>query len=310
MARRQWTIVIVSDDNQPVRQVRLSREAARVLIALCLFLLAGVTSLATAFFVGNESEADSKLVARNQLLESELETITLKLDTLQVSLGKLSEKDEYYRLLAGLDPLDPEMMLAGIGGPDADSMEAHPLYRVDSRVGRRAFTTATELSSLLRRAKLLTSSWREAEDTLSYKKERMASTPSINPTSGYVSSMFTSSRQHPILDRPRAHKGLDIVAPSGTAVVASANGRVISSVNDGGYGLMIQIDHGHGLLTRYAHLSRSAVSAGQVVKRGDRIGNVGMSGLAVGPHLHYEVLVNGQAANPRKYILNSDVIPD
>src|SRR5690606_4299567 len=106
MATRQWTVVIVSDDDTAVRQFRLSREAFRVLIALLLFLVAGLSSLAAAFLVGaGAGRADARLVAKNQAMERELEDMTARLDTLESSLAYLSSKDEYYRLLAGLEPL-------------------------------------------------------------------------------------------------------------------------------------------------------------------------------------------------------------
>jgi murein DD-endopeptidase MepM/ murein hydrolase activator NlpD len=311
MASRQWTVVIVSDDDTAVRQFRLSREAFRVLIALVLFLIAGLSSLATAFLVGaGAGQADARLVAKNQVLERELEEMNVRLDTLENSLVHLSSKDEYYRLLAGLEPLDSDVLMAGIGGPDGDSLEASALYRADPRAGRLAFTATTQLNSLIRRASVLAFSWREAEDTLSGKHARLGATPSIYPTRGYVSSTFSNSRWHPILDRPRAHAGIDIVANTGTPVVSSANGRVASVGHRGDYGLLIQVDHGHGVSTRYAHLSRASVKVGQVVQRGQQIGAVGSTGLSVGPHLHYEVLVNGRQTNPRRYILDMSVVPD
>lgn len=311
MATRQWTVVIVSDDDTAVRQFRLSREAMRVLIALALFLIAGLSSLATAFLVGTGAgRADARLVAKNQVLERELEDMTVRLDTLEHSLAQLSSKDEYYRLLAGLEPLDSDVLRAGIGGPDGDSLEASDLYQIDTRAGRQAFSASMQLNSLIRRARVLAFSWGEAEDTLSGKHARLAATPSIYPTEGYLSSTFSTSRWHPILDRPRPHRGIDIVASVGTPVVASANGRVASAGLRGDYGLLVEIDHGHGVSTRYAHLSRATVKVGQTIERGQQIGAVGTTGLSVGPHLHYEVLVNGRHSNPRRYILDMKVLPD
>jgi murein DD-endopeptidase MepM/ murein hydrolase activator NlpD len=167
-----------------------------------------------------------------------------------------------------------------------------------------------QINAMIRRASVLAFSWREAEDTLSSKHARLGATPSIYPTKGYLSSTFSTSRWHPILDRPRPHMGIDIVANIGTPVVASANGRVASAGHRGDYGLLIEIDHGHGIRTRYAHLSGTSVKVGQMVKRGQEIGAVGTTGLSVGPHLHYEVLVNGRHSNPRRYILDMNVLPD
>ena len=302
--------MVISDDDTDVRQFRLSREMVRILMDAALFLVVAITTGFTILLMNGVGDADARLQAKNELLEEEIEGMAARIDTLELSLTDLVRKDEYYRLLAGLQPLSEEVWQLGIGGPDADSLEANPLYQVDTRAGRRAFSASMELNTLLRRARLLSFSWREAEDTLSQKQERLSSTPSIYPTSGYVSSTFSMSRWHPILDKPRPHTGIDIVAPHGTPVVASARGRVLSVGPQSEYGLMIEIDHGHGVVNRYAHLSRAAVRVGQLVQRGENIGAVGSSGLAIGPHLHYEVVVNGQPANPRRYILDMDVIPD
>jgi murein DD-endopeptidase MepM/ murein hydrolase activator NlpD len=289
----------------------MSREAMRILIALGLFLIAGLASLATAFLVGaGAGRADARLVEKNQVLTQELAEMTVRLDTLETSLAHLTSKDEYYRLLAGLEPLDTDVLQAGIGGPDGDSLEASDLFRVDAPTGRRAFSASMQINAMIRRASVLAFSWREAEDTLSSKHARLGATPSIYPTKGYLSSTFSTSRWHPILDRPRPHMGIDIVANIGTPVVASANGRVASAGHRGDYGLLIEIDHGHGIRTRYAHLSGTSVKVGQMVKRGQEIGAVGTTGLSVGPHLHYEVLVNGRHSNPRRYILDMNVLPD
>jgi murein DD-endopeptidase MepM/ murein hydrolase activator NlpD len=201
-------------------------------------------------------------------------------------------------------------MQVGIGGPGGDSPDDHPLFSVDPASARRTFSTSTEISSLIRRAKLLSFSWREATDTLSEKHNRLESMPSITPTRGYITSGFTSSRMHPILGFARPHRGLDIVANIGTPILAAAKGRVRFVGRDNDFGLMVEIDHGYGLVTRYAHTSAVLVKQGQIVERGAQIAKVGESGLAFGPHLHYEVLQNGRPTDPRKFLLDLSVVPD
>ncbi|MCS6987831.1 MAG: M23 family metallopeptidase [Sphingomonadaceae bacterium] len=105
-------------------------------------------------------------------------------------------------------------------------------------------------------------------------------------------------RFHPILGFSRLHQGVDFAAPTGTPVVASAAGRVTLAGWSGGYGQVVEVDHGRGLKTRYAHLSRIDVRPGQAVGQGQRIGAVGSTGLSTGPHLHYEVWRDGRAVNP------------
>jgi murein DD-endopeptidase MepM/ murein hydrolase activator NlpD len=121
------------------------------------------------------------------------------------------------------------------------------------------------------------------------------------PVAGYLKSGF-GMRYHPILGYRRMHSGIDIVAPSGTLVKAADGGEIIQAGYDGGYGNSIMVYHGGGFATWYAHLSRILVSPGQTVERGQVIGLVGSTGLSTGPHLHFEVRINGAAQNPLAYL--------
>jgi murein DD-endopeptidase MepM/ murein hydrolase activator NlpD len=312
MARRLWTVTIVTDEaGRSVRHIRLPRDIVRVSIATALFAVAGVSSLATVYVMdATPGKAAVRLEAKNQLLEDELRNLNTRIDTLALSLDELAQQDEFYRLVAGLEPIAADDLQVGMADPGADSLQQRPLYRIDARTAQRTFSTGRQLSALLRRARLLAFSWRQAEDTVSERHARFNALPSIAPTAGYISSAFTPSRWHPILKQPRPHTGIDIVAARGSPVVASARGRADAVGHHAEYGLSVVIDHGYGVLTRYAHLSSTKVRVGETVERGQQIGTIGQSGLAVGPHLHYEVLVNGQPANPRHYIMNRNVVHD
>ncbi len=120
------------------------------------------------------------------------------------------------------------------------------------------------------------------------------------PVTGPVTSGF-GMRVHPVLGYARMHSGVDIAAPSGTPVGSAAAGIVAFAGWSGGYGNLVVVDHGDGLATAYAHLSRTAVRTGQSVSQGQEIGNVGCTGLCTGPHLHFEVRVNGQPVDPMQY---------
>jgi len=135
------------------------------------------------------------------------------------------------------------------------------------------------------------SGWMDASDTGgSTEAMRM-------PVAAQVSSSF-GMRLHPILGTHRFHRGVDLKATFGTPIRASADGRIAFAGWNGGYGRQVMIDHGQGLATIYAHMSRMAASPGERVHRGQVIGYVGSTGLSTGPHLHYEVLQNGKAVNP------------
>jgi murein DD-endopeptidase MepM/ murein hydrolase activator NlpD len=310
MARRHWTLLFATDGTEHIKQYRLPRALVQIAIAGVLAIVSGVSSLGTATFMKVRAPKSARqLEHRNDLMQRELHEIRDQVVDLNAQLEQLAVQDEQFRLVAGLEPLNVDVQRVGIGGT-LEKASDRKLFKVDREASTLATATSTELGALLRRARLLSFSWREARDTLAEKLDRLESTPSILPTEGYVTSAFSRSRMHPILDRARPHEGIDITAPTGTPIVAAAKGRVRFVGNDGGYGLSIQIDHGYGVMTRYAHASKALVRNGALVMRGDTIARVGSTGLAIGPHLHYEVLVDGRATNPRQWFLNVQKVAD
>ena len=175
-------------------------------------------------------------------------------------------------------------------------------------LGDRTAGVKVDLNAMIRRANMLAASFSEAADSLELHTARLAATPSIMPSSGWLTSAFSQMRAHPILHIDRPHEGIDVVAPAGTPIEAPAAGTVISAGWSTGYGNTVTIDHGFGLVTRYAHASRLLVRPGQRVRRGERIALVGNTGLATGPHLHYEVHVNGKPVDPLRYVLPNVVV--
>lgn len=127
----------------------------------------------------------------------------------------------------------------------------------------------------------------------------------LMPVNGSISSPFASSRLHPILGIFRAHKGVDLVAPTGTPIAAPAEGLVVSVGRRLGYGLTIEVAHTGGVVTRYAHCSKVMVQRGDSVSKGQTIGAVGATGLVTGPHLHFEVLVRGRSVDPIRFIAST-----
>ncbi len=128
------------------------------------------------------------------------------------------------------------------------------------------------------------------------------------PVNGEITSRFTRSRFHPILQVFRAHRGVDLAAPLGTRILAPAAGTVTSVERRLGYGLTIEVLHSGGVVTRYAHCRSALVQRGDTVAMGQAIGTVGESGLATAPHLHFEVLVHGTAVDPIKFIASTHLV--
>ncbi|PNU03857.1 M23 family metallopeptidase [Novosphingobium guangzhouense] len=156
----------------------------------------------------------------------------------------------------------------------------------------------------------LFSSWQNFEETgLAAAKPKAVvggiasvSIPSRNPLAQERMTSSFGMRDHPILGGRRAHKGVDLAAPTGTPVYATADGKVSRASWFSGYGLFVSLEHGGDMQTRYGHMSRLNVADGQIVHKGDIIGYVGSTGNSTGPHLHYEVRVDGEAVNPIPYM--------
>lgn len=125
----------------------------------------------------------------------------------------------------------------------------------------------------------------------------------VLPVDGRVSSRFSYSRPHPILRIRRPHLGVDVSAPKGTPITAPASGVVITAERSFSYGWVVELDHGDGVITRYAHCNSIAVEKGQQVVAGTTIATVGSSGLSTAPHLHYEVRVRGRAVDPLRFVI-------
>ncbi|HEU0015360.1 MAG TPA: M23 family metallopeptidase [Longimicrobium sp.] len=309
MPQSRWTLMLVPHDNERVRSFQVSGRSIRTAlwsVALGVVLLGTFT---IAFFAKQSQHLQAQALRReNELLADEVEDMRRQMAALDRSIAQLSKKDEEYRVIAGLPEIDPDVRRAGIGGPGTGG-GSPALAKLNPGAGARVEATEQDLGALTRRAALLRASMDEALSQIERNKERMASTPTILPADGHLSSLFSAGRYHPVLRITRPHKGIDIAARVGEPIQAAARGRVVFAGNRAnGYGKMVEIDHGFGYVTRYAHASRLLVSTGQTVKRGDVIAEVGATGLTSGPHLHYEVEVNGRQVDPMNFVIG-DAVP-
>jgi len=310
MAQRRWTVVVVPHGSGSSKSVSVSMTVLRLAAGIATVVAASALAAAlTVVSEGVDISRSRRLERENQVLARELDRLGDRVQSLSDTLAVISRRDQEIRLVAGLEPLDAGVRRAGIGGPAGQWQEREELLSSGGANGRRAFGVYADLDALIRRANLVATSFRQASDSLQSQVRRLSAMPSIMPTPGFLSSHFSAIRYHPILQASRPHEGIDITAPYGTEVVAPAAGRVVKVGWENGYGIAVHIDHGYGIETRYAHLSRTAVAAGQTLRRGDHVGWVGSTGLSVAPHLHYEVRVNGRATDPLRYVLPS-VIAD
>jgi murein DD-endopeptidase MepM/ murein hydrolase activator NlpD len=281
MAGRSWTVVVVPHGSDASRTIDVSERTLRRLAwgaGAGLLVCTIAIGAAALRFSGSPLVTAFMTPADRQLVDLRTRMAELR-DTIVV----IDKRDAQIRLLAGLPSLD------SIAAP--------------------AMELPLDVDRLIARANTLSASFATVSTTLSRNNERMSATPSIMPTTGWLSSEFSRARFHPILHLARPHEGIDLAAPYGAPVVAPAAGRVMRISHQTGYGLVLEIEHGNGIETKYAHLSKVVVQEGQQVVRGQPIAAVGNSGLSTGPHLHYEVHVNGKVVDPLTYVLPG-AIPD
>jgi murein DD-endopeptidase MepM/ murein hydrolase activator NlpD len=308
MTRKKWTRLLALDEREHLSSIARHPRFRRLAAGGAGFMGVSLIVLLGTFAVrGNPAVKAAQLERENAVLAAEILSMRERVAELQDVMEELSRKDAEVRTIAGLDPLDGDVLLAGVGGPGSPSLSAHPLVAIREDLGAEAFAAQYDLHALERRARILRESLSEAADSLAMHRDILESTPSILPVDGMVTSRFSTARFHPIHNRALPHEGIDVSAPTGTPIVAPARGRVIAASRQSGYGLRVEIDHGYGITTLFAHASRILVRVGQEVERGDVIAQVGATGLATSPHLHYEVRQSGRPVNPMNFILSGPV---
>ncbi len=235
------------------------------------------------------------LSERNQQLKVEWNILHSRARKANDQLAYFIDRDDNdYRVIVDSQPLPSSIREAGVGGSDriqADIVRDFPLILREH----------TFIDKLNHQVDIEIQSYNEIDRMLDRKIAMWAARPALQPLSNsdllYLHMRY-GSRLHPLLGFIRDHRGLDFSADKGTRVYATGDGVVKMAYYSQSYGKVIFIDHGFGYETRYAHLSEFNVKKGQRVKRGEVIGFVGSTGLSGGPHLHYEVLVDGQHVNP------------
>jgi murein DD-endopeptidase MepM/ murein hydrolase activator NlpD len=306
MRQDRWNIVVMADEAGPIRQLRVPGALLRLVLGGGVFLVMAVALMAGGVLFQAKRGVDARALERDRdALVAQLDEARERVDRMGEDLERLVGEGSRLRRAAGLDPLHPEVLEVGIGGPGSRGLEEHPLWASNREVAAFTFAADYDLGALERRARLHRESILEAGDSLRTHRDVLLATPSLMPTGGWISSSFSRSRLHPIHGRAMPHTGVDIAAPTGTGIRAAAKGRVTRAGRWAGYGLMVEIDHGRGYRTLYAHASEVLVRVGDEVERGDLIARVGSTGTATAPHLHYEVLFNGRPRNPMEYVMGA-----
>jgi len=259
----------------------------------CVCLLTGFIFAGVHYYRMWEQTLDyARLKLEVDRLQREEEETKVAAKQLGDRISELQVTAQKLRIASGFDPDS----LGGSGGP---ASKADPVLSLSSGDLSRHFRT------LDRKRITLQTELRQLQDYYTTREILLASTPSIMPVRGYPSDRF-GKRVDPITGEDDYHPGIDISAPRGSKVVATADGLVVFAGRRHDYGNLVTIEHKFGVSTRYGHLQNFVVKPGQRVKRGDIIGYVGSTGRTTGPHLHYEVRLRNQALNPLRFLQDSD----
>jgi murein DD-endopeptidase MepM/ murein hydrolase activator NlpD len=301
MISQKYQIVIFKDKQGSCRKFCL-RGWTALFILLVVIVLLGTNIYLWRNFQKFRSIEKQLTFSRALVQKQKVQLLTFanKIKNLETDLSRIREFDTKLRVMMNLEP--EQVSLNSLGGAPDKGLPASayfPLYRQEL-LARKMHNFLDQLST---EARLEEIKQQELIETIRSRKDILAATPSIWPTLGWITSEF-GYRISPFTGRREFHKGLDISGPVGTPIYAPADGKVVFTGKDGGYGITLVIDHGLGITSRYAHLSRYVVKKNQRVTRGEIIAYMGNTGRSTGPHLHYEVRLNGVPVNPLRYILN------
>lgn len=311
----EYTIKLIPSDGGDVKVIHLTKQLligaiASVLVGAMLFVGASSYAVYSTFQNQNERADVEQLKEVNRIQQEQLLQLSKRANGLQDELDQLTQMETELRHMSGVAPAEGTADGAANGGDGsanpAQQGQGGPALRPDiENIGQTL--DALEKSIAARKASLL-----QLKEELDAQQKELGAlgpiggltvngiantTPAIWPAHGSVSSPFGlrwgGSDFHP---------GMDIANDMGTPIVATADGTVTyAGWNSGGYGNMVDIDHGNGIMTRYGHAMQVVVTSGQQVKRGQLIAYMGSTGFSTGPHVHYEVRINGSPVNPIGY---------
>ena len=303
---KKITFFILSNTGSLIKRTTVSQRFITIFAAICLILFSFIiydyfnlkkTALCTKGLENNISNQHEEITSQRK----QIKTFAVEINSLKSKLVALKDIEKKIRDVANLEENANSENLFGVGGSIPEDLDTQiPVTEKHNSLIREMHEQTQQFNlAAINQKKSFESLFKNLEE----RRNILLSTPAIRPTDGWISSKF-GYRISPFTGLREFHKGLDIAARKGTPVIATADGVVTFTGFKGLMGKMIVIDHGHGMVTRYAHILKALKKRGDAVERGETIALVGNTGRSTGSHLHYEVHLNGIPVNPAKYILN------
>lgn len=297
-----FTLMVISRTNSAVKKISLPR------FLISSFLVVSFAAiLISLYFIYDYASIKRdraelvRLREQNKEQSQQVQDLALRVDEFSDRMEELGQVDTKIRILASHQIGRNKKLPLGIGG--AADTETRLKELLDQDQHRLIYGMRKNITALNEDANYREKSFNELLAFLHEQKSILAATPSIWPVKGWITSGF-GPRESPFSSGVEFHKGIDIATRYGKEVLATADGLVIDASYHSQDGNLVRIDHGHGLVTAYCHLSKITAKYGMRVKRGDVIGYVGDTGRSTGSHLHYAVFVNRVPVNPQRYLKN------
>lgn len=304
--KKSYTFLYMPEDHGASREIRVARWKIVVPAVVVAALVVATVFYGVGVQQGNGwLPGGSRLQKENRFLEGTIVGLNGQVTDLRAEIDGVREVQNMMAAAINLPQVDDETFAAGIGGRGHLDYAAEEVPGATVEAGRRFGEMAMDLDQMLRQARIQRQGYLAMLDTLSARDAVRRHIPSIRPTDiGWMSSRF-GFRTDPFTGNQSFHRGLDFSVPLGTEVRVTGDGTVLAVQQQRGFGRVVKIDHGQGVVTVYAHLDQALVKKGDRVSRGDIIAKSGNSGRSSAPHLHYEIRIGGRPVNPRSYILDS-----
>ncbi len=308
MTKKFLSIIIVPHTKTSTKTLTFSQKTLKMAsggaILLILLLIGFLVDYFSMGLIRSRYKSLTREAAEQRVKIANYEKSITQLETAVSNFENYAKK---LNVMAGLKSPDVIKGPAGVGGGPSEAEASDPqsapglaVQAVPGAGGPPALSGS--IQNLSQKAQSVESNLNSLVSFFETQSVRLATTPSIMPTAGWLNSPY-GVRPDPFTGKSAMHWGVDISTNIGNPIVTTADGIVLSVLNDKYLGKHVVISHGNGITTVYGHMNAFAVRSGQRVKRGDVIGYVGQTGKAVGPHVHYEVRLDGRAVNPYNYIL-------